>query len=258
MVKKLTSKAKCNYSFPCSLDPLTIPSIKAQWRSDNQLVPKISQSIFIKYASQKKEGSQGHQEKAFRMLQIVTVKVFVEDPNSLYVKAMIKKSYDHESRPVIIHFKDDFPYQARCKCPVDTSGLCCHALALLLFLKHFHESGENVLELTCTEKLQKWHSRMNKGSIPMIPLKDIKTGFKIEAADPEKSSFKRNITAVINDLIKKLDKEKLVTEYLYSILNRYLCKAECWAPITLVESYNQSHKFWCIDVCLSTLISVKK
>ena len=23
-------------------------------------------------------------------------------------------------------------------------------------------------------------------------------------------------------------------------------------PITLVKSYNQSHKFWCIDFCLST------
>ena len=103
-------------------------------------------------------------------------------------------------------------------------------MVLLLFLKHFHYSGENILELTCTEKLQKWHRRINKGSIPMIPLKDIKvksskrqggkTGFKIEAADHEKSSIKRKVTALINDLNKKLDIEKPVTEHVYSILSK--------------------------------------
>ena len=35
-----------------------------------------------------------------------------------------------------------------------------------------------------------------------------------------------------------------------------LFKAECWSSVTLVKSYNQSHKFWCIDFCLCTLIEV--
>ena len=35
-----------------------------------------------------------------------------------------------------------------------------------------------------------------------------------------------------------------------------LYKAECSGPVTLVKSYNQSHKFWCMDFCLSALVSV--
>ena len=35
-----------------------------------------------------------------------------------------------------------------------------------------------------------------------------------------------------------------------------LCKAECWGLVTHVESYNQSHKFWCIGSCQCTLCSL--
>ena len=37
-----------------------------------------------------------------------------------------------------------------------------------------HDTGEKIIELTCTQQLQKWQRRTKKGSIPMIPLKDIK------------------------------------------------------------------------------------
>ena len=60
----------------------------------------------------KKEGSQGQQEKAFRMLQsrkIVTVKILCADRHDTFVKAMIKKSYGHDSRPAVILFKDGKP-----------------------------------------------------------------------------------------------------------------------------------------------------
>ena len=33
---------------------------------------------------------------------------------------------------------------------------------------------EKILELTCTQQLQKWHRRSMKGSIPMVPLNEIK------------------------------------------------------------------------------------
>ena len=35
------------------------------------------------------------------------------------------------------------------------SGICCYILASLLFLKHFNDTGEKLLELTPTEQLQK-------------------------------------------------------------------------------------------------------
>jgi len=160
LVEKLKTKACRNYTFPCSLDPLTVPPFTAKWVTDEKMYPKVSQSVFVKYASNKTQGSQGQQEKAFRLLQsrkIVSVKTILGDPGFVYVKAMIKKSYGNQSRPAFVLFKDNLPSQAHCNCPVGASGLCCHVLALLLFLKHFGDTGEQILELTCTQQLQKWH-----------------------------------------------------------------------------------------------------
>ena len=42
------------------------------------------------------------------------------------------------------------------------------------FFKHYSESGEKILALTCTEQLQKWHRRSRKGSIPIVPLRQFK------------------------------------------------------------------------------------
>ena len=157
-----------------------------------------------------------------RSRKIVTVKVLIED-EFLYVKAIIKKSYGQESRPAVILFKGQTRLKGHCNCPVGASGLCCHILALLLFLKHFADTKEKILELTCTEQLQKWHSRTTKGSIPMVPLTNIKVKsakmkkgrnyFLIAAADPEKSYFKRNVPVIIDELNKKLDHAKPVTEH---------------------------------------------
>ena len=49
-----------------------------------------------------------------------------------------------------------------CECSVGLSGICCHILASLLFLKHFNETGEKLLELTPTEQLQKWRGKKNR------------------------------------------------------------------------------------------------
>ena len=73
-------------------------------------------------------------------------------------------------RPTVIMFENGIPSKAHCSCPVGLSGICCHVLALLLFLKHYHETGERILALTSTEQLQKWHRCSHKSSIPMVPL----------------------------------------------------------------------------------------
>ena len=163
--------------------------------------------------------------------KIVCVKLIVTSSSDIYVKANIKKFYGHESRPAIILFCDGIPKKAHCKCPVGTSGLCCHVLALLLFLKHYADTKEKLLELTCTEKLQKWQRQISKGSIPMIPLKEIKlrlakmrkkTGnIASSAADPHDSYFKRDVSSISSVLSKKLDDEKPVTEHFYSVLSKY-------------------------------------
>ena len=234
LIKKLKIKATRNYSFPCSLDPLNIPPSTANWKVEDSSFPIITNDQFYAYASNKKEGSQGQQEKAYRMLQsrkIVVVKVLTDEgQQTVFVKAMIKKSYGQESRPAVIFFQGLVPKKAHCNCPVGASGLCCHVLALLLFLKHYTDTKEKLLELTCTEQLQKWHRRTTKGSIPMIPLKDIKLrsakmrkqkqGIIISAADSEKSFFKRNVSSIIDDLNKKLQEEKPVTDHFYSVLSQ--------------------------------------
>ena len=61
-----------------------------------------------------------------------------------------------------------------CSCAVGLSGICCHVLALLLFLKHYHETGERILALTSTEQLQKWRRCSHKSSIPVVLLTELK------------------------------------------------------------------------------------
>ena len=233
LVERLRSKAHSNYKFTCSLDPVLIPPVNGPWKIGDNLWPKVSQATFKNYASHKKEGSLGQQEKAFQMLQsrkIVSVKTLSDDDMYIYVKAMIKKSYGHVSRPAVILFKEHYPFKAHCNCPIGASGLCCHILSLLLFLKHYNDTGEKIMELTCTQQLQKWHKRSSKGlSIPMMPLKNmkvksakrkVKSEFEISPADPDKSYFKRNVTSIMENLNKQLDKEIPVTEHFYSVLSK--------------------------------------
>ena len=89
------------------------------------------------------------------------------------MKAQIKKSFGDQIRPATILFQDSNPLKSYCEGPFGVSGLCCHALALLLFLKHYPETIEKILALSCTEQQQKWHRRSKKGTIPMMPLREI-------------------------------------------------------------------------------------
>ena len=104
-------------------------------------------------------------------------------------------------RPTVM-FENGIPTKAHCSCPVGLSGNCCHVLALVLFLKHYHETGEKIQALTCTEQPQKWHRSSHKSSIPMIPLRELKEksavrvenkGGTIQVADPQNSTMKRDV-----------------------------------------------------------------
>ena len=120
--------------------------------------------MFTQYVSKKQEGSAGQQKKALQMFtsrKIVNVKTLA-DGQDVYVKAMIKKAYGSMQRLTVIMFKNGIPSKVHCSCPVGLSGICCHVLALLLFLKHYHETGERILALTSTEQLQKWYRCSHK------------------------------------------------------------------------------------------------
>ena len=235
LVKKLQKKASWQYKFESSLDPIRIPPPSSAWKNDLKSIPRVNQEIFYAYAAIKKEGSTGQQEKAVRMLQsrkIVSVKCFLDassSKNEVFIKAMIKKSYGNQSRPAVVKFEDNIPRKGHCNCPVGASGLCCHVLALLLFVKHFHETGEKLLELTCTEQLQKWHKRSNKGSIPMIPLKDIKVqsaqlkkkgNQMVLSSGNTKTTNKRDISEIQEKIAKTLGDEKSINDHFYNVLSK--------------------------------------
>ena len=228
LVSTLQKRAKRNFKFTCSLDPTSIPTPSITWKEDDTLYPKITEAKFQKYMDHKKEGNKGQLEKAHRMLQsrkIVSVKVYSETGQYSYVKGMIKKSYGITKRPAVIFFKGDTPVKANCECPVGTCGLCCHVIALLLYLKHFNETGEKILELTCTQQLQKWHKRSNKGSVPMVKLaklklKSAKKKRKISPADPSNPRQKRDVTKMIENIKSKMSTLPPVTPHFYSVLSK--------------------------------------
>ena len=175
----------------------------------------------------------GQQAKAVRMLEsrkIVNVKTLCDDSRQ-FVRALINPSFGTTPRPAVLLFTNGKPVKGYCECPVGPSGICCHILALLLFLKNYWETGDELLELTCTQQLQKWHRRCRKGSIPMLPLAQIKvkaakvrrakSGIpKIVAADSEKSSFTRDISAWIKNAEKLIDQTDLpVMDHFHSVLS---------------------------------------
>ena len=114
--------------------------------------------------------------------KIVTVQT-IHGQSGIFLTATIKKPYGTTIRPAVVLFQNSLPRKATCSGPVGLSGLCCHIRALLLFLKHYTDSNETFLELICTEQLQKRHRRSKKGSIPMLPLKQLtpkSSGMKIK------------------------------------------------------------------------------
>ena len=164
---------KSLYVFPCSLDSFEIPPATAKWRAAIDDLPRVDGKMFTQYVSKKRVVSTGQQKKALQMFtsrKIVNVKTLA-DGQEVYVKATIKKTYGSMQRPTVM-FENGIPSKAHCSCPVGLSGICFHVLALLLFLKHYHETGERILALTSTEQLQKWHRCSHKSSIPMVPLRE--------------------------------------------------------------------------------------
>ena len=150
-----------------------MPSISAKWCLDKKFYTAVNEDIFNAYCSFKHPGNKGQQEKALRMLQSrknASVKT-LRDNSGIYILGMIKKSYGTTVRLVVKNFQGNLPCKAMSRYPVGLSGVCCHILALLLYLKHYTDTKQKILKLTCTERLQKWHRRQKKGSIPMVLLK---------------------------------------------------------------------------------------
>ena len=82
---------------------------------------------------------------------------------------MIKYSHGTTVRLAVIYFQGNMSRRATCSCPLGLRRVCCHILALLLYLKHYSDTKE-----TCAQQVQKWYCRSKKDSIPMVPLNKIR------------------------------------------------------------------------------------
>ena len=68
LTEKLIRKAERIFVFKTFLDPTNVPPLTAPWTSDDSLYPFIKSSMFKKYASNKREGSLGQQQKGYIIL----------------------------------------------------------------------------------------------------------------------------------------------------------------------------------------------
>ena len=59
LIDKLKQKASKHFTFQSSLDPTTIPSVNVKWQVSDDLLPTVSQKMFLSYAALKIEGSTG-------------------------------------------------------------------------------------------------------------------------------------------------------------------------------------------------------
>ena len=76
-----------------------------------------------------------------------------QDSSGIYIRGMIKKSYGTTARPAVKYFQGNMPCKATCSCPVGLSRVCCHFLAFSFYLKHYSDTKEKILELTCKQHL---------------------------------------------------------------------------------------------------------
>ena len=236
LVEKYRKRVVYNRTFPCALEYSLIPAITAPWIPDREAWPPVSETVYLSYCTQKREGNVGQQEKAVRMLEsrkIVNVKSLQQD-SDLFVRALVNPSFGSTPRAAVLLFQNLSPVKGHCECPVGSNGICCHILALLLFLKHYNETGEELLELTCTQQLQKWHKRCRKGSLPMLQLSQIKVKAakvrqakgknnapQIIPADPDRSYQKRDVPELERKMKKRiLDTGIPVMDHFHSILSK--------------------------------------
>lgn len=165
LFEKKVIRISQTFKYSTSLDASEVPPTSASWKiigKDQDLnVPVVNENTIRDY--QKYAGGKGQYRKAHRMFssrRIMSVKMIDQDNNSKrsFVKANILKSYTGSiSRPVTIMFVGNTPIKAYCPCAVGKSGLCCHAVALLMQLNYFREYKKLFLHMTCTERLQKCH-----------------------------------------------------------------------------------------------------
>ena len=108
-----------NFSFGTSLNPVEFPPITAPWSTHENMYPAVSSTSFKEYATRKREGSLGQQQKAYSMLtsrKIVSVKTHQSSESIIFIRALIKKSYGEQIRLAVLLFESLVPSKGYCEC----------------------------------------------------------------------------------------------------------------------------------------------
>ena len=54
LVSRFEKKTQRNFSFPCSIKPINIPQLNANWKVSDDLLPVVTEQIFFNYVSLQK------------------------------------------------------------------------------------------------------------------------------------------------------------------------------------------------------------
>ena len=208
LFQKKVLRISQTYKFSTSLEASEVPPPSANWkiigRNEDPNVPVVNENTIRDYQKAKYAGKKGQYRKAHLMFssrRITSVKMMESNSKRSFVKANILKSYTGSiSRPVTIMFVGNTPTQAYCPCAVGKSGLCCHAIALLMQLNYFREHMKLFLRITCTEKLQKWH------------LKGPACNRTVKSASQIKLKYLRNLRGARRDVKTKRKEKKNVEQ----------------------------------------------
>ena len=153
LLEKQLKEVNSKYVFHTSLEKSEVPPQSSAWSADRSLYPEVDSSTVAIYTGYKKQGSEGQFRKARRVFlsrKVKTVKT-VEVSDKIFVKAMIIKSFGQEiTLPAVVMFHKRLPVKGYCTCPTGKCGICCHVIAVLMFLEHYFKHNTCLLSLTVT------------------------------------------------------------------------------------------------------------
>ena len=225
----------------------------------------MTESTIKEYQKAKYAGGKGQYRKAYRLfssrrIMSVTATEASEHFGVIYVKASILKSYTGSvSRPATILFANNTPVKAYCGCAVGKSGLCCHVIALLIELNYYRDNKKLYLNMSCTEKLQKWHKKgtsVTKRTATQIKLKylrgarrDIKkvraTKKVLKPSDGTSDFsdwYERDVLEMEGKVKAKLDTIKpSVESHFFSVLSQHKNKSGLFLHLRYKAEFEKKH-----------------
>lgn len=257
LLEKQLKEVNNTYAFHTSLEEPEIPPLSSAWSADRSLYPKVDSNMVSTYTGYKKQGSKGQFRKARRVFlsrKIKTVKS-VKVGDKTFVKAMIMKSFGQEiTRPAVVMFQKNLPVKGHCTCPIGKCGICCHVIALLMFLEYYFKHNACLLSLTVTQKMQTWHRKGKKSGVPTrashIPLKsfrDTRSTRKPLKFSPEDNAvtcdidrntyYKRDVDEMVSKIASNVSREHLQLHF-YKTLKKYNIRS----GLSVQLHYNNSYR----------------